>query len=94
MPIITWTVNMWVYLISVKLLTKNNQLSIIDYNIRSLNKKLDAFIGGFSPDSLPSVFNVTETRFSPDRVEQIPGYELYHTTRDGDTPSGGISIFF
>ena len=85
---------MWVYLISVKLLTKNNQLSIIDYNIRSLNKKLDAFIGGFSPDSLPSVFNVTETRFSPDRVEQIPGYELYHTTRDGDTPSGGISIFF
>ena len=74
-------------------LDKENQLSIINYNIRSYNKNVDAFIGGFPPNSLPSVFNFTETRFSPDRVEQIPGYESYHTTRDGDIPSGGISIF-
>ena len=35
----------------------------------------------------------SETRFSPSTVQDIPGYVSFHTLRESDTPSGGVSLF-
>ena len=70
-----------------------NSLSIVNYNIRSFNKNFDTFIGGFLPNNMPCIMNITETRFTSFKFEQIPGYESYHTVRNSETPAGGISLF-
>ena len=42
---------------------------------------------------MPSIFCLTETRFSASTLQNISGYDSFHTLRNTDTPSGGISIF-
>ena len=75
-----------------KLLDLNN-LSIVSHNIRSFNKNIDSLLGIFSPDFMPSVLCLSETRFSCNQSTNISGYDSYHTTRNSENPSGGISIF-
>ena len=42
---------------------------------------------------MPSLFCLSETRFSLDRIEEIPGYNSFHTIRNRVYPSGGISLY-
>ena len=74
-------------------LNNKKSISIINHNIRSFNRNFDSLLTCFSPDDLPSIFRLTETRFSDDKIENFPGYESFHTVRNSDTPAGGISLF-
>ena len=74
-------------------LNNKKSISIINHNIRSFNRNFDSLLTCFSPDDLPSIFCLTETRFSDDKIENFPGYESFHTVRNSDTPAGGISLF-
>ena len=42
---------------------------------------------------MPSALCLSETRFSSSHTENISGYDSYHTTRNSETPAGGISMF-
>ena len=70
-----------------------NNLSIINHNIRSFNHNFDSLLTCFAPDKLPSIFCLSETRFSTNRMENIEGYNCFHTVRNSNTPAGGISLF-
>ena len=74
-------------------LSNNGSLSIINHNIRSFNRNFDSLLTCFAPDNLPSILCLTETRFSHDKIENIPGYESFHTVRNSETPAGGISLY-
>ena len=68
-------------------------LSFMNCNIRSFNKNFDSLSSVFQNESLPSIFCLTETRFSLSTLQNISGYDAFHTTRASNTPSGGISLF-
>ena len=74
-------------------LDAKKSLSVINHNIRSFNRNFDSLLTCFSPDNLPSIFCLTETRFSADRIGNIPGYDSFNTVRNSETPAGGISLF-
>ena len=74
-------------------INNNKSISIINHNIRSFNRNFDSLLTCFSPDNLPSILCLTETRFSHNNIENIPGYESFHTVRNSETPAGGISLF-
>ena len=75
------------------LTSRDAGLSVISYNIRSFNKNFDNFLSAFSRSNLPTILNLTETRFSKDFTVDLDGYNSYHVTRDNETPSGGTSIY-
>ena len=62
-------------------------------NVRSFNRNFDTLYSIFPNDNLPSVFCLTETHFTPYTLQNISGYDSFHTLRYTDTASGGISIF-
>ena len=70
-----------------------NTLSFVNSNIRSFNRNFDSLNSIFSNKNLPSVFCLTETRFKLSTLQNIPGYVPFHTVRDSDMASGGISLF-
>ena len=74
-------------------LLSSNPISIVNSNIRSFNRNFVTLNSMFAENNLPSIFCLTETRFSPSTVQDIPGYVSFHTLRDSDTPSGGVSLF-
>lgn len=76
----------------LKLCTENS-LSIINHNIRSFNRNFDSLLTCFFPENMPSIFCLTETRFSVNHTENISGYESFHVVRNSVTPAGGISLF-
>ena len=47
----------------------------------------------FHAGNLPSVFCLTETKFSSSSSQDISGYNSFHTIRNSNTPAGGISLF-
>ena len=60
-------------------LQNNNSLSIISHNIRSYNRNFDSLLACFAPENMPTIFCLTETRFSAERTENITGYEAFET---------------
>ena len=62
-------------------------------NVRSFNRNFDTLYSIFPNDNLPSVFCLTETHFTPYTLQNISGYDSFHTLRYTDTASDGISIF-
>ena len=68
-------------------------LTFVNSNIRSFNKNFDTLCSIFHGNNSPSVFCLTETRFSASSLQDISGYKSFHTIRENDTVSGGISIF-
>ena len=59
----------------------------------SFNTRFDSLLTCFSPNYLPSIFCISETRFSSTRADNIPGYQSFHTIRNSETPAGGVSIY-
>ena len=74
-------------------LYNKNYLTIVNSNIRSFNRNFDALSSVFNNNNEPSIFCLTETRFSLSTIQNISGYDSFHTTRDSINASGGISIF-
>ena len=74
-------------------LISSNSLCLVNSNIRSFNRNFDTLSSVFSDNKMPSIFCLTETRFSASTLQNISGYDSFHTLRNTDTPSGGISIF-
>ena len=74
-------------------LFNKNYLSMINSNVRSFNCNFDTLNSVFSIGKLPSIFCLTETRFTSSTVQEISGYKSYHIPRSTDTPYGGISLF-
>ena len=68
-------------------------MSFVNSNIRSFNKNFDALNSLFQNGNMPSVLCLTETRFSSSTIQNIPGYDAFHTMRLTETASGGISLF-
>ena len=68
-------------------------ISMINYNIRSFNAHIDEFLGIFdSVDSYPQILTLTETWFTGDFTEDLPGFTSFHSVRT-DRRSGGVSVF-
>ena len=74
-------------------LHSENSLSLINSNVRSSNRNFDSLSSIFLDNKLPSIFCLSETHFSLSTIQQIPDYDSFHTVRNRDTASGGISIF-
>ena len=70
-----------------------NHLSLVNCNIRSFNRNFDTLNSVFHGNNLPSIFCLTETKFSSSTVQKISGYDPFHTPRDSDTAAGGISLY-
>ena len=68
-------------------------MTFVNSNVRSFNRNFDLLNSVFYDKNLPSIFCLTETRFSPSTLQDISGYNSFHTIRDTNTPSGGISLF-
>ena len=68
-----------------------NHLSIIGQNIRSFNSNLDTFMLLFDDKNMPDILVFSETWKDIYDPIIIPGYNGYHTVRQG--PSGGVSVF-
>ena len=47
----------------------------------------------FDNQKSPSIFCLTETRFTSSMSHNISGYDAFHTIRNSNTPSGGVSLF-
>lgn len=74
------------------LIKNTDLLSILSYNIRSFHANSDYFTASFlNSQKVPSIIVLTETWFSLDSVINLPGYNSYHTVRDGR--GGGVSVF-
>ena len=65
----------------------------MNYNIRSFCADCQYFLGMFIDNKSKSdIFVITETWFIEDNVENLLGYNAYHTFRIGRR-SGGVSIY-
>ena len=60
---------------------------------RSFHRNYDLLSSVFYDSNMPSVLCLTETRFSLATLNNLPGYDSFHTIRDSNTPAGGISLF-
>ena len=47
----------------------------------------------FDDNKSPSIFCLTETRFTSSMLHNISGYDAFHTIRNSDTPAGGVSLY-
>ena len=56
-----------------------------------MNKNLDNFLSMFPDDNIPDIFVFSETWKDSNDPVSIPGYEGYHSVREGR--SGGVSVF-
>ena len=68
-----------------------NFITVFNQNIRSINQNLDNFLTLFSENTMPDVFVLSETWHDVDTPVVIPGYNSFHTVRQGR--SGGVSVF-
>lgn len=73
-------------------LISNKSFSIVGHNIRTFSN-INSLLSCFQSAKMPSIFCLSETRFSADRTEDIDGYLSFHTTRNSITPAGGISLY-
>ena len=71
--------------------TNEEYLKIINYNIRSFRKNANSFFP-IIRENLPQIITLTETWFSPNYQDEIPGYNSYHIFRQ-NRRSGGVSVF-
>ena len=67
-------------------------LTILSFNIRSFNANSNLFFAQFDQFFLPEVLIFSETWFTEDNIQEIPGYNSYHTLRVGSR-SGGVSVY-
>ena len=74
-------------------LYNKSHLSLLNSNVRSFNRNFNTLNAIFNNNNQPSIFCLTETRFSLSTLQNISGYNSFHTVRDTNTASGGISIF-
>ena len=68
--------------------------TVLNYNIRSFRRNFEHFSDEFGFERFPCVLTLTETWTSNDcdaSIYDIPGYQAFHTIRDGR--SGGVSIY-
>ena len=71
-----------------------NYYTIFHVNIRSFRANSDSFLALFENSlSYPDVVILSETWFSSNYTDTIPGYEPYHIYRTNNIRSGGISIY-
>ena len=70
-----------------------NSLSIVNSNVRSFKRNFPTLSSIFHKGNLPSIFCLTETRFTSNYSRNIDGYKPFHTIRNSNTPAGGISLF-
>ena len=68
-----------------------NRITIVCQNIRSFDRNLDNFLELFPPDKMPDILIFSETWHDAISPIHIPGYNGYHTIRDGR--AGGVSVF-
>ena len=66
--------------------------TFLNYNIRSFSANSDSFFSIFDDQNFPQVFILTETWFTDDNLQELPGYASYHTLRS-NRRSGGVSIY-
>ena len=69
----------------------SNMFAILNYNIRSFHKNINAFIPVFH-ENLPAALVLTETWFNINNEADINNYQSFHTIRSVRA-SGGVSIF-
>ena len=62
-------------------------------NVRSFKRNFSTLSAIFNDFNLPSIFCLSETRFSSNYLGEISGFDAFHTYRDSNTPAGGISLF-
>ena len=74
-------------------LRSEKSISIIGQNIVSFNRRIDSLLSCFQDNYLPSIFCISETRFTESKKENISGYTPFHIIRDRNRSSGGISFF-
>ena len=71
-----------------------NSISIICYNVRSLNANKDSFFAMLnSLESYPEILILTETWYTNDSIIEINGFVGFHTLRGNQRRSGGVSIY-
>ena len=68
-----------------------NFLTIVCQNVRSFDRNIDPFLCLFPSEKMPDVFIFSETWHNINSPMHIPGYNGYHTIRDGR--AGGVSVF-
>ena len=69
----------------------SNYITIFSQNIRSMSRNLDNFLCLFPETKMSDIFIFSETWHDTNTPVIKPGYEAYHTIRQGR--SGGVSIF-
>ena len=69
-----------------------NSITILNFNIRSFTKNSNLLFASFDPNFIPEILVLTETWFTDNNIQNIPGYNSYHTLRIGRS-SGGVSIY-
>ena len=69
-------------------------LCILNFNIRSFRANIDSFLTYVQQlKIIPDIIVLTETWFSENQIDFIPGYKQYNCCRK-DRIGGGVSIFF
>ena len=71
---------------------EKNLFTVLSNNIRSFHRNIDSFNAMFDNCSFPDALIFSETWFSEDYQDDLPGYYPFHTVRSGRR-SGGVSIF-
>ena len=69
---------------------------VMNYNLRSFNSNFNDFSVFLEEiDLLPDILILTETWFMNNNVENIAGYDGFHSTRDSENSGsgGGVSIY-
>ena len=76
------------------LCSQNTSLRVLTYNVRSFRANIDSFFALFGESSnYADIFILTETWFTNSYKVDIPSYQSFHTVRQGNTRSGGVSVF-
>ena len=75
-----------------KILSNQNSISIVNYNVRSYNANFELFSACLKNSSFPKILVLTETWFSSDYHEDIENYNSFHIFRNG-MRSGGVSVY-
>ena len=69
-------------------------ITILNYNVRSFSANIDCCLSQFDErNSLPNILVLSETWFTPGNIRELSGYSGFHTIRETNQRSGGISIY-
>ena len=68
-----------------------NNISIINYNIRSFREHFDKFLCSLPSKHFPEILCLTETWFNPGETIEISGFSGFHVCRS--SRSGSVSIY-